>query len=40
MHSKRIYDRSQKSAEILEKSTDNAEKMKEIYYFLEFHVNF
>jgi hypothetical protein len=37
---KRINDRSQKSAEIPEKSTDNAEKSRQIYYFLEFPVHF
>ncbi|OHB62678.1 MAG: hypothetical protein A2168_09125 [Planctomycetes bacterium RBG_13_50_24] len=32
--------RSQKSADNPDESTDNAEKSKEMYYFLEFHVNF
>jgi hypothetical protein len=40
MHLKRINDKSQKNGEIPEKSTDNAEKSKEIYYFLEFPVHF
>jgi len=35
-HLKRIDDGSQKSADNPEKSTKNAEKSKEIYYFLEF----
>jgi hypothetical protein len=37
---KRIKDESQKSAGIPEKSTDNAKKSRQTYYFLEFHVHF
>jgi hypothetical protein len=38
--SKRINDKSQKNAEIIDKNTENAEKPEEIHYFLEFQVNF